>query len=136
MVWLFVVMGCLALAFFGRDSLRSLSTGWSTRAKARPPVPESQPGMTAEWLLVECGRLASAGATWIEIVAAVNPDADSHVEALLGRIRAANMGAVPAILKAIEAGCHAALDDNDAASGFDALSVAARNSQWTSSAKW
>ena len=136
MVWLFVVLGGLALAFFGRDAWRSLSTGWSTRTRARPPAPESRPGMTAQWLLAECGRLASAGATWNEITVAVNPDHDSHVEALLGRIRAANMGAVPAILKAIEAGCRAALDDNDAASGFDALSVAARNSQWTSSAKW
>ncbi len=66
----------------------------------------------------------------------MNPGADAEVEALLGRIRAASMGEPPAILKAIEDGCGAALHDNDEASAFDALSVAARNSSWTSTAKW
>ena len=70
------------------------------------------------------------------IVAALNPAADSEVESMLGRLRAAHSGALPAILKAIEEGCRATLADNAEASGFDALSLATRNSQWTSSAKW
>ena len=136
MIWLYVLMACLALAFFGRDALRTFFRPSPTRAKARSRELDSRPGMSAPWLLAECARLASAGAAWSEISAAVNPGDDSHVDALLGRIRAANMGEPLPILKAIEAGCREALADNDAASAFDAFSVAARNSQWTSVAKW
>ena len=136
MVWLYVLIAALALAFFGRDALRSLLRRSSTRARARPPAHESLPGMSAAWLLAECGRLAGIDAAWNEIAAALNPAADSHVEGLLGRLRAAHSGETAAILKAIEDGCRTTLADNGEASGFDALSAAARNSQWTSSAKW
>lgn len=136
MVWLCVLLAVLALAFFGRDALRSLVPGSPARASARAPAPESLPGLSAAWLLAECGRLAVADASWSEIATALNPDADSHIEALLGRLRAAHSGATPAILKAIEDGCHAALADNAEASAFDALTVATRHSQWTSTAKW
>ena len=136
MVWLLVLMAGLALAFFGRDALRSLLARSSTRAKARPPGGESLPGMSAAWLLAECGRLAGSGAPWNEIATALNPDADSHVEGLLGRLRAAHSGETAAILKAIEDGCRSALADNGDASGFDALSAATRDNQWTSTAKW
>jgi hypothetical protein len=135
-VWLCVLIAAFALAFFGRDGLRSLAFGMRKRARARPAAADSLPGMSAEWLLAECGRLAQVGAAWPEISAAVNPQHDAEVEALLGRVRAAAMGEPLAILKAVEAACHAALDENEAASAFDALSLAARNSQWTSSAKW
>ena len=136
MVWLCVLLAVLALAFFGRDVLRSLVPGSPARASARAPEHESLPGLSAAWLLAECGRLAVAGAPWSEIAAALNPDADSHIEALLGRLRAAHSGATPAILTAIEDGCRAALADNAEASAFDALTVATRHSQWTSTAKW
>ncbi len=136
MVWLCVLIAALALAFFGRDALRSLVRRSPTRARARPFAHESLPGMSAAWLLAECGRLAGANAAWNEIAAALNPDADAHVEGLLGRLRAAHDGEPLAILKAIEDGCRATLADNGAASAFDALSAATRNSQWTSSAKW
>ena len=136
MLWLWILIAGLALAFFGRDALRSLMPRSSTRAGARPAAIESLPGLSAAWLLAESGRLAGAGASWPEIAAALNPDADSQIEAMLGRLRAAHSGVPPAILKAIEDGCRAALADNAEASGFDALSVAARNSQWTSTAKW
>lgn len=136
MVWLYVLLAALALAFFGRDALRSLFPRSSARAKARAPASESPAGMSAAWLLAECGRLAGAGAPWSEIAATLNPEADPEVEAMLGRLRAAGSGETVAILKAIEDGCRAALADNGEASGFDALSVAARNSQWTSSARW
>ena len=136
MIWLCILLACLALAFFGRDHLRTFFRPSPTRARARSRELDSLPGMSAPWLLAECARLAAAGAAWPEISAAVNPDDDAHVDALLGRIRAANMGEALPILKAIEAGCRDALADNDAANAFDALSVAARNSQWTSSAKW
>lgn len=126
----------LALSFFGRDWLRSLLVPRTRRAKARPAAADSLPGLSAQWLLEECGRLAQAGAAWSEIASTLDPHGDSHVEALLGRIRAANMGETLPILKAIATACHAALDENEAASAFDALSIAARNSPWTSSAKW
>jgi hypothetical protein len=130
------LIAALALAFFGRDALRTLVPRSSTRARARPPAHESLPGMSAAWLLAECGRLAGTSASWNEIAAILNPDADAHVEGLLGRLRAAHSGETAAILKAIEDGCRTALADNGDASGFDALSAATRNSQWTSSAKW
>ncbi len=136
MLWLCVLIGLLALAFFGRDALRALLSRSSARTRTRAAAIESLPGLSAAWLLAECGRLASAGAVWPEIATALNPDADSEIEALLGRLRAAHSGEAPAILKAIEDGCRAALADNAEASGFDALSVATRNSQWTSTAKW
>ena len=136
MVWLLVLMAGLALAFFGRDALRSLMPRSSARAKARAHAIASLPGVSAAWMLAECARLAGAGATWPDIAVALNPDGDSQVEALLGRLRAAHDGAPPSILKAIEDGCRSALADNADASGFDALSVATRNNQWTSSAKW
>lgn len=136
MVWLCVVMAALALVFFGRDALRSLVPRTARRAKARPAAVESLPGVSAAWMLAECGRLAATGAPWPEIAAALNPAADSEVESMLGRLRAAHSGALPAILKAIEDGCRAALADNAEAGGFDALSLATRNNQWTSSAKW
>ena len=136
MVWLCVLIAALALAFFGRDALRSLMPRSSARAKARTHAIESLPGMSAAWMLAECARLAGIGAAWPDIATALNPDGDSQVEALLGRLRAAHDGAPPSILKAIEDGCRAALADNGAASGFDALSMATRNSQWTSTAKW
>lgn len=128
-------MAGLALAFVGRDALRSWVTRPSRRARARAAAIESLPGISAAWMLGECARLAGGGAPWPEIATALNPHADPEVEALLGRLRAAHDGAPPAILKAIEDGCRAALADNGQASGFDALSAAARNSQWTSSAK-
>jgi hypothetical protein len=135
-VWLLVLMAALALAFFGRDALGSLARRPSARANARAPAIESLAGMSAAWMLAECARLAGSGAGWPEISPALNPHADPEVEAMLGRLRAAHDGAPPAILKAIEDGCRAALADNGDASGVDALSAAARNSQWTSSAKW
>jgi hypothetical protein len=136
-LWLCVLIVALALAFFGRDALRSLLPRSSPRGNARPrrPAVESRPAMTAAWLLAECARLAASGAAWNEIATALNPDNDSEVESLLGRLRAAHDGATWAILKAIEDGCRASLTDNEEASGFDALSVAARNNQWRSSAK-
>ena len=136
MVWLCVLIGLLALAFFGRDALRSLMPRSTARPRARAAAIESLPGLSAAWLLAECGRLAASGAAWPEIAKALNPDTDSHIEAMLGRLRAAHSGVPAAILKAIEDGCRAALVDNAEASGFDALSVATRNSQWTSTAKW
>jgi hypothetical protein len=136
-LWLCVLIVALALAFFGRDTLRSLVPRSSTRGASKPRMPtaESRPAMTAAWLLAECDRLAASRASWNEIATALNPEADSEVEALLGRLRAAHDGATPAILHAIGDGCRAALADNGDASGFDALSVAARNNQWSSSAK-
>ena len=136
MFWLCVLVAALALAFFGRDALRSVLPRSSPRARARAPAAESLPGMSAAWLLAECGRLAGAGAAWPEIATALNPDSDAQIDALLGRLRAAHSGTAPAILQAIEDGCRAALVDNAEASGFDALSAAARSSQWTSTAKW
>lgn len=136
MVWLLVLMAGLALAFFGRDALRSFVPRPSTRARAGADAVESLSGMSAAWMLAECARLAGRGATWPEIAKALNPDADPEVDAMLGRLRAAHDGAPPSILKAIEDGCRAALADNADASGFDALSVATRNNQWTSSARW
>ena len=137
MLWLCVLIVGLVLAFFGRDALRSVVPRSSPRAKPRPrtPAADSRPPTTAAWLLAECARLAARGAAWNDIATTLNPDADSEVESLLGRLRAAHDGATPAILKAIEDGCRAALADNAEASGFDALSVAARNNQWRSSAK-
>lgn len=135
MVWLCVLIAVLALAFFGRDSLRSLAMRSTPRARAPRPAADSLPGLSAHALLDDCERLARGGATWSDIATALNPEGDSHVDGLLGRIRAANMGEPLPILKAIEAGCRAALAENDAATAFDALSVAARNSLWTSSAK-
>jgi hypothetical protein len=135
-IWLFVLMACLALAFFGRDGLRSLFAARPARATPRRTVQDSLPGLSAAWLLAECARLAATGAAWADVSAALNPDADVEVDGLLGRVRAANMGEPPAILNAIADACREALKDNDAASAFDALSVAARKSQWTSSAKW
>ena len=126
----------LALAFFGRDALRSLVPRTTRRPRARAVAADSLPGLSAAWLLAECGRLAGARAAWPEIAATLNPSADAEIDALLGRLRAAASGTVPAILKAIEDGCRAALADNPDASAFDALSVATRNNQWTSSAKW
>ena len=136
MIWLIVLVAALALAFFRRDALRSLVATRAARGTRARAAPDSLPGLSAAWLLAECGRLASAGASWVQVSAALNPDADGAVDALLGRVRAAHMGEPPAILKAIEDACRAALDDNDAASAFDALSLAARRSQWTSSARW
>ena len=134
-VWLCVLIAALALAFFGRDALQSLRRRRAPRPRSRSSAQDSSPGLSAQWLLVECGRLASTGAAWSEIAAAMNPAGDAHVDTLLGRVRAAHMGETLPMLRAIEAACHAALDENDAASAFDALSVAARNSSWTSSAK-
>jgi hypothetical protein len=134
-IWLWILIAALALAFFGRDALRSLITARPPRATRARAVQDSLPGLSSAWLLAECGRLAGAGASWPQVSAALNPDADAEVGALLGRIRAASMGEAPAILKAIEDACRAALHDNEAASAFDALSLAARKSQWTSSAK-
>ena len=138
MFWLCVLMAGLALAYFGRDTLRSLVPRSTPRprAKARAAAVDSRPAMSAAWLLAECARLAAGGASWSDIAAALNPDDDAQVEALLARLRAAHDGAMPAILAAIEAGCRAALADNVDASGFDALSVATRSNQWTSTAKW
>ena len=137
MIWLLASMAVLALVFFfGRDALRALSPRPGARASARPVAVDSLPAASAAWLLAECGRLAAAVVAWPEMAAALNPAADAEVESLLGRLRAAHGGAQPAILDAIEAGCRAALADNAEASAFDALSLAARNSQWTSSAKW
>ena len=136
MVWLCVLIAALALVFFGRDALRFLVPRPSARARARASASESLPGMSAAWMLGECARLAGSGATWPEIATALNPHADPEVDAMLGRLRAAHDGVPPAILKAIEDGCRAALADNGDASGFDALSAATRNSQWTSTAKW
>jgi hypothetical protein len=135
-VWLCVLLVGLAFAFFGRDALRSRLQRAPARARARPPEIESAPGMSAAWLLAECGRLGGTGASWTELATALNPDADSQIEALLGRLRAAHSGVPLAILKAIEDGCRTALAENAEASGFDALSVATRNSRWTSSARW
>ena len=136
MIWLCISMAALALVFFGRDALRSLLPRTTGRRKAGPAAVESLPGISAAWLLAECGRLAATAAPWPAVAAALNPAADSEVESMLGRLRAAHSGALPAILKAIEEGCRAALADNAEASGFDALSLATRNSQWKSSAKW
>jgi hypothetical protein len=135
-LWFWLLIAALVLAFLGRDALRSVFTAGPGRATPGRAVPDSLPGLSAAWLLAECGRLAADGASWAQVSAALNPDADAAVDSLLGRIRAAKMGEPPAILKAIEDACRAALRDNDAASAFDALSLAARNSQWTSSAKW
>ena len=135
MVWLFVLIVAAALAFFGRDALRSFFAPPPRRAAARQVAADSLPGLSAQWLLAECGRLATAEAAWPAIAAALNPDADSEVESLLGRLRAAGMGESATILKAIEAGCREALKDNADASSFDALSAAARKSGWTSTAK-
>ncbi len=136
MFLLCVLIVALALALFGRDALRSLVPRTTRRARARPAAADSLPGLSAAWLLAECGRLARSGAAWPEIAATLNPAADAEIDALLGRLRAAASGVVPAVLKAIEDGCRGALGDNPDASAFDALSVATRNNQWTSSAKW
>jgi hypothetical protein len=137
LLWLCVLLVGLVLAFFGRDALRSRVPRSSPRGKARPgaSAAESRPAVTAAWLLAECARLGAGGAAWNVVATALNPDDDSEVESLLGRLRAAHDGVTPAILKAIEDGCRAALADNAEASGFDALSVAVRNNQWRSSAK-
>jgi hypothetical protein len=137
-VWLWVLVAVLALAFFGRDALASWMSRSAPRAGAprRTPAAESRPAMSAAWLLVECARLGSTGASWNDVAAALNPDNDSQVESVLGRLRAAHDGAVPAILNAIEDGCRAALADNGDASAYDALSLAARNNQWRSTARW
>ena len=135
MVWLCLSIVLLVLVFLGRDALRAFFSTPPRQAAARRVAADSLPGLSAQWLLAECGRLAGAGAAWPAIAAALNPGADPEVEALLGRLRAAHMGEPPAILKAIEDGCRDALKDNDDANAFDALSVAARRSSWTSSAK-
>ena len=67
MLWLCVLIGLLALAFFGRDALRALLSRSSTRTRTRAAAIESLPGLSAAWLLAECGRLVSAGAAWPEI---------------------------------------------------------------------
>jgi hypothetical protein len=135
-VWLCVLIVALALAFFGRDALRSLVPRTTRHTRPRPAAADSLPAMSTALLLAECGRLADSGAAWPEVATTLNPSADSEIDALLGRLRAAHSGAVPAILKAIEDGCRTALAENLEASAFDALSVATRNNQWTSSAKW
>ena len=136
MVWLCVLIVAAALAFYGRDALRSFFAPPPRRAATRQVAADSVPGLSAQWLLAECGRLATAEAAWPEIAATLNPGADSEVESLLSRLRAAGMGEPPAILKSIEDGCGEALKDNADASAFDALSVAVRKSGWTSTAKW
>jgi hypothetical protein len=130
-IWIFGAVVCLALAFVARDSLRSAFRGSTARA-ARPETPDA---ISARELLAECARLVRADASWPEIGAVVNSDADSHVDALLARIRAVHMGVAPDTLRAIEEGCRIALAENAEASGFDALSEASRRSQLATSAK-
>jgi hypothetical protein len=135
-VWIGVLVACAVLWLFGHDAWRGLPRQrWrgKTRTRRRP---ESAPAISARWLLAECPRLASTGATWPGIVAAVNPTHDSEVDALLGRLRAAHDGVIADVLRSIEDGCRLALAQNAEAGGFDALTEAARKNPWTSEARW
>ena len=129
MIWILAVIAGLALAFFARDRMRKQLRRAFGGTSARAVRPETPAAISAQGLLAECARLAEAGASWIEIGLAVNPDDDSHVHARLNRIHAANHGVPADTLRAIEQGCRSALAENPEASGFDALSEAARKSQ-------
>ena len=71
--------------------------------------------------------LASANASWEEILASVNPGQDVEIGRLLSRIRASHAREPRDGLMAIEAGCHLAIEQNDIASAFDGLTVTVRN---------
>ena len=86
------------------------------------PVPTS-----AGWLATECSRLASANASWEEILASINPGQDVDIGTLLARIRASHVREPRAGLMAVEAGCRLAIEQNDMASAFDGLTATVRS---------
>ena len=135
MIWIFGAMACLVLVFFARKSLGRLIRRATGGTAARGAHAGTQAAISAQELLAECARLARADASWAEIGAAINPDTDAHVDALLQRIRAVHMGVAADTLRAIEQGCRIALAENAEASGFDALSEASRRSQLATTAK-
>ena len=135
MIWIFAALACLGAAFFARDRLAS---GWrraSRRAPRRAAPPRSADALSAQDLLAACARLVRAEASWDEIVAAMNPDADTEVAALLARLRAVHLGGLADTLRAIEDGCRLALAENAAAGAFDALSEASRRSRLATTAR-
>jgi len=134
-IWIFAALAGLAAAFFARDTLRA---GWrrATRSEPRRAArARTTEALSAQALLADCARLARAEAPWDEIVAAMNPDADAHVDALLARLRAVHMGVLADTLRAIEDGCRLALAENAQASAFDALSEAGRRSRLATTAR-
>ena len=107
------------------DTLKPASTP-SRRLRAAPIAAETADSgpASARWLATECARLSNAGAAWVEIGNALNPQHDRQVSELIQRVRASHMNAPQEALKLIEAACLAALASNEDASGVDALTGA------------
>jgi len=118
--WVVVAAAILFLAArFVRQTVPRRGSG---DAGTRRPVPTS-----GRWLAAECSRLASANASWVEVLASVNPEQDVEIGALLARIRASHTREARTGLMAIEAGCRLATEQNDMASAFDGLTVTVRD---------
>jgi len=125
-VW---VAAVAAILFF---AARFVPHGTSRRGLADGrPVPTS-----ARWLSAECSRLASANASWTEVLASVNPEQDVEIDTLLARIRASYVPEPRAGLMAIEDGCRLAIEQNDMASAFDGLTVTVRNLRALPVVRW
>jgi len=82
---------------------------------------------TARWLLIETGRLASAGANWTQIFETVNPAGNQRVQALLIELRGPHMFVPLTGLKVIEEGCRLALRANPQAGLVESLEEAIRS---------
>jgi len=80
--------------------------------------------------------LASANASWTEVLASVNPEQDVEIDTLLARIRASYVPEPRAGLMAIEDGCRLAIEQNDMASAFDGLTVTVRNLRALPVVRW
>lgn len=111
----------------------------SRRRPAAAPVAvetaDSGPA-SARWLATACARLSNAGATWLEIGNALNPQHDRQVGELIQRVRASHMSTPLEALKLIEAACLDALAGNEDASGVDALTEAVASLGSLARARW
>ena len=129
----------------------------ASREASRPSVPDSRraaapsapaPASTAaddsrragpesaRWLALACARLSKADVTWPEIGHGLNPQHDRVVSELIQRVRASHMGAPLQGLQLIESACLVALEDNEDASGVDALTSAVEGLGTLEKVRW
>jgi len=118
-----LVVVAAAILFFAARLVRPVAPRHGSGDAGTPrPVPTS-----ARWLAEECSRLASANASWVEVLASANPEQHVEIGALLARIRASHTREPRAGLMAIEDGFRLATEQNDMASAFDGLTVTVRD---------
>jgi len=122
MTVIWIVAAAAILYFAVRFIRRGIASGEISNAESSRDAQA-----TARWLGAECGRLASANASWAQVLASINPEQDLEIGTLLARIRATHNRDPQAALMEIEDGCRLAVEQNQAASVIDGLAVTVRD---------